>query len=526
MDTKHMDTKIDTKFMDAQKMMDAKTITTQKRTLRRMRETLPGILCVTLLMFALLLTIGCKKNQTQNGQPSTQETAAAQQDPADLNEASTTTAAAPANQVADQSATAPTTSSSESYDESSYPETATGPVDDSNYEDYDATNQYATDAPPPLPDYEQPDDPGDGYIWTPGYWAWGTGGYYWVPGAWTQPPYSGALWTPGYWGYNSGRYGWHHGYWGVHIGFYGGVNYGFGYIGQGYFGGYWQGGHFWYNQAYNRVNAGGGINVYNNRTMIRYENNSRVSYVGGNGGLNVHPTPNEFAAMREQHAAPMRTQIANEHAAVANRGQAFAQNHGKPQMVVAPRAIAADRGIAAPAAARAQFNRPTPQAYHPAPARALTTRPTNQVQPGQNGRPVNGSEQVNRPGAPGQENRPGQPVQQHNNVEPQRNTVQPEQHNNVQPQQHNNVAPQQHNNVQPQRSPEPQQRNVQPQQRNEPQVQHNEPQVQHNQPQQHNNVAPQQHSSPQPQQHNNAPKPSGAHPAPAAHPEGHPEERK
>jgi WXXGXW repeat (2 copies) len=26
--------------------------------------------------------------------------------------------------------------------------------------------------PPALPIYEQPICPGDGYIWTPGYWAW------------------------------------------------------------------------------------------------------------------------------------------------------------------------------------------------------------------------------------------------------------------------------------------------------------------------------------------------------------------
>ena len=29
-----------------------------------------------------------------------------------------------------------------------------------------------TIAPPELPVYEQPVCPGDGYIWTPGYWAW------------------------------------------------------------------------------------------------------------------------------------------------------------------------------------------------------------------------------------------------------------------------------------------------------------------------------------------------------------------
>ncbi len=34
----------------------------------------------------------------------------------------------------------------------------------------------APDAPPPIPDYDQPEAPGDGYMWTPGYWAYGPGG--------------------------------------------------------------------------------------------------------------------------------------------------------------------------------------------------------------------------------------------------------------------------------------------------------------------------------------------------------------
>ena len=90
----------------------------------------------------------------------------------------------------------------------------------------------ANEAPPPLPDYEQPPCPEDGYMWTPGYWAWGGGGYYWVPGTWVQPPRVGVLWTPGYWGFVGGVYAFHVGYWGPHIGYYGGVNYGFlGYVG-------------------------------------------------------------------------------------------------------------------------------------------------------------------------------------------------------------------------------------------------------------------------------------------------------
>jgi hypothetical protein len=35
-----------------------------------------------------------------------------------------------------------------------------------------------TIAPPALPVYEQPICPGPGYLWAPGYWAWGPDGYY------------------------------------------------------------------------------------------------------------------------------------------------------------------------------------------------------------------------------------------------------------------------------------------------------------------------------------------------------------
>ncbi len=98
-------------------------------------------------------------------------------------------------------------------------------------------------APPAIPVYTQPIAPGDGYIWTPGYWAWTDDGYQWVDGAWVLPPYTGALWTPGYWGYGPGGYLWNAGYWGPTVGYYGGINYGFGYFGTGFYGGYWGGGH-------------------------------------------------------------------------------------------------------------------------------------------------------------------------------------------------------------------------------------------------------------------------------------------
>ncbi|HEY8964910.1 MAG TPA: hypothetical protein VIM58_00600, partial [Candidatus Methylacidiphilales bacterium] len=89
--------------------------------------------------------------------------------------------------------------------------------------------------PPPLPVYDQPPVPGPEYIWTPGYWAWdpGLNDYYWVPGTWVLAPEVGYLWTPPWWEWNGGVYVFHGGYWGPHVGFYGGVNYGFGYTGVG-----------------------------------------------------------------------------------------------------------------------------------------------------------------------------------------------------------------------------------------------------------------------------------------------------
>src|SRR5580693_6865854 len=107
--------------------------------------------------------------------------------------------------------------------------------------------------PPALPIYAQPLCPGPGYLWTPGYWAWNDeGGYYWVPGTWVVAPI-GMLWTPGYWGWGGG--------------FYGGINYGFGYGGVGFFGGEWRGGAFFYNRAVVNVSSVHITNVYENRTV-------------------------------------------------------------------------------------------------------------------------------------------------------------------------------------------------------------------------------------------------------------------
>src|SRR5260370_36879956 len=72
-------------------------------------------------------------------------------------------------------------------------------------------------APPVLPVYVQPACPGDGYIWTPGYWAYGPDGYYCVPGSWVVAPEPRLLWTPGYLGWRGRAYITHVGSLGPHL---------------------------------------------------------------------------------------------------------------------------------------------------------------------------------------------------------------------------------------------------------------------------------------------------------------------
>jgi WXXGXW repeat (2 copies) len=193
-----------------------------------------------------------------------------------------------------------------------------------------------TVAPPALPVYVQPPCPAVGYIWTPGYWAYGDDDYYWVPGTWVLAPTPGFLWTPGYWGWGNGIYAWHEGYWGPHVGFYGGVNYGYGYGGVGFEGGYWRGGAFYYNRSVANL---GGVHVTNvyNKTVVNNVNVTRVSYNGGEGGLRSRPTSHELAAEHDHHVAFTPMQRNQEHAAFTNHDLRASVNQGKPRIAATQR---------------------------------------------------------------------------------------------------------------------------------------------------------------------------------------------
>jgi hypothetical protein len=207
---------------------------------------------------------------------------------------------------------------------------------------------YSSRRPPPLPDYTPPSAPGDNpsYLWTPGSWYYdqGRSDYYWVTGTWAMPPYVGWLWTPPYWEYDKERYRWHPGYWGPRVGFYGGINYGFGYFGSGYQGGL----------NHNRSNS---------------NNVSRVSYNGGRDGIHAQPTQGELAAKGDPHVAAVPTQTPLVRSARNDREQFFAVNHGRPKQVVAanlpaPAALRhSDTAVPAKPAPAGHESKPTPAVH-------------------------------------------------------------------------------------------------------------------------------------------------------------------
>ena len=439
-----------------------------------------------LALSATLFSAGCHKDQAATtSQPNQATDASATQpgDPANANIApisntsgATSTAPAPGqSQTQDtsnyQQSAPPPQSNSGSY----YPPSSQSDQSDDDYADYEPAAYTAPQPPPALPDYDQPPAPGDDYLWTPGYWSYASTGYYWVPGVWVQAPYQGALWTPGYWGYHNSHYEFYRGYWGRHIGYYGGIDYGFGYIGVGYQGGYWQGDHFDYNRSVNNINVNIVHNVYNYNVQTPRVS-VRVAFNGGSGGIQVRPRPAELAAFREPHAPPMRAQLDNEHSASTNRAQFAAVNQGRPASLVVARPLNADRDV------------------HPVAPPPMHSQPDVQ-----------------------QHNQPM--MQQHNEPNQQHNQPMQQQHSQPMQQQHNQPMVQQHNQPMEQQHNQPMQQHSQPAQQHPP-VQQTHPQAQQQaarpaperqaEPQRQQ---PQQHQQPQPQhqaappQHQQAPQP-------------------
>jgi hypothetical protein len=267
--------------------------------------------------------------------------------------------------------------------------------------------------PPVMPVYVQPPCPQPNLMWTPGYWAYGPDGYYWVPGAWVPAPYMGALWTPPYWGFTGGIYMFHPGYWGPHVGYYGGINYGFGYMGVGFVGGMWHGNSFAYNTAIVNVNRTYIRNVYVNQTIVRQNtiiNNSRVAYNGGPNGVRYQPSAQERSYMNERHTAATSFQTQHEQAARADRTAYARNNGGRPNNLVANRPLQREAQTRPAAAARPGNE-----------ARPSFNRPANEARPAARpeSRPAPQQREAARPAArPAQQQREARPQQRESRPEP------------------------------------------------------------------------------------------------------------
>ena len=359
-------------------------------------------------------------------------------------------------------------------------------------------------APPVLPVYVQPPCPEPGLMWMPGYWAYGDDGYYWVPGAWVPAPYEGALWTPPYWGWGDGVYMFHPGYWGRHVGYYGGVNYGFGYMGIGFVGGEWREHHFAYNTAVVNVNRTVIHETYVNETIVHERtivNERHVAYAGGPGGIRHDPLPEERAAMHEAHVEPTRIQQEHIQAARMERANYFKTNGGHPQNVVATRPLLPQ-------------NHPVPvgPAMHTDAHGSLNGQlggvhgnVNGNAAAGGNARPAPVGRPENRPAPiyqPPTRPAPAAPAQGRSAYQPQEHPGQPAQYGaQPHPAPESHPAPQAHPGPTLQSRPAPEYRPA-PQAHPAPQAQyHPAPQPRVEQPQYHPPPQPQYHPAPQAQYH-------------------------
>ncbi len=231
-------------------------------------------------------------------------------------------------------------------------------------------------APPPLPVYVQPPIPAPGYIWTPGYWGWNNryGDYYWVPGTWVEPPRYGLLWTPGYWGWNDGAYLFFPGYWGPFVGFYGGIDYGFGYPGFGFFGGEWRGNSFFYNSAVNNFGSARISNTFS-RPVTGAVGPRGASFNGGAGGVRAAASAQQTAARRGAIGATA-AQTRNQRLASQTTAMRASVNHGRPTVAATSRAGAFRGSGVSGATNAANFSRPAGAAvvHGAAASRVASTR--------------------------------------------------------------------------------------------------------------------------------------------------------
>ena len=125
------------------------------------------------------------------------------------------------------------------------------------------------------------------------------------------------------------------------VGFYGGINYGYGYPGTGFYGGAWAGGSFGYNTAVANVNRTVIHNTYN-KTVVNKNvcnNCKNVSFNGGHGGMTARATNAQVQARRNGDAADDRSARSGTNRQHRIAISSASVNKGKPSVTASDRAF-------------------------------------------------------------------------------------------------------------------------------------------------------------------------------------------
>jgi hypothetical protein len=152
-----------------------------------------------------------------------------------------------------------------------------------------------------------------------------------------QPPQPGLLWTPPYWSRVDGGYAFHGGYWATEVGFYGGIDYGYGYAGDGYQGGRWENGAFFYNRAVNNLGSQSVAHIYD-QAQAEDTTEARVSFNGGGRETTARPTRHQETLASERHIGATSEQQKHFELAAMDRSLYSKLNNGEPGVAATPHA--------------------------------------------------------------------------------------------------------------------------------------------------------------------------------------------